>query len=560
MTKKKLLALLLVTVMALSSMGTVFAEASSAPDWAEFDALIAEIKSTTDFANRVTLMHQAEDILMGTGALVPIYYYNDLFMAKPAVQGYYTNPFGTKFFQHATNGDSTTLKLNISSEPAFLDPALNSSVDGAILAAASFGGLYSYDASGAPAPNFATGFEMSEDGLTYVFTMRDGLKWSDGSELSAKDFEYSWKRAASAETAADYSYMLNCIAGYPDNLNVTASEDGKTLTVVLTSPVAYFLDLVAFPTYNAVKQEVVESAEGYKDAAGVVVNPGAWALEAGFVSSGPFMLESWEHEQSMVYVKNPNYWDAQNVKLEKLEFMLSADNTVIYAAYQAGDLDFIDVVPPDQIKGLIGTPEFHVIGQLGTYYAIFNVKSPLFAGKTVEQAANMRKALALVIDRQYIVDTITQTGQQPATSFIPAGMLDGNGGVFKDAAGWNYPVGDGYFAVEPDLDAARELLKTAGYEFGADGMLSDATPLTLNYIHNTSPAHAAIGESMAQDFAQLGIKMTLSTMEWNVFLAERKAGNYDFARNGWIADFNDPINMLEMWTTDSGNNDAQFGR
>ena len=236
MTNKKLLALVLVTVMALTSIGTVFADARSEPDWTEYNALIAEIKSTTDFAERVKLMHQAEDILMGTGALVPIYYYNDVFMAKPAVQGYYTNPFGTKFFQHATNGDNTTLKLNISSEPAFLDPALNSSVDGAILAAASFGGLYSYDESGVPAPNYATGFELSADGLTYVFTMRDGLKWSDGSELTAKDFEYSWKRAAKAETAADYSYMLNSIAGYPDDLNVTASEDGKTFTVVLAPP------------------------------------------------------------------------------------------------------------------------------------------------------------------------------------------------------------------------------------------------------------------------------------------------------------------------------------
>ena len=598
MTNKKLLALVLVAVMALASLGTAFADAGSEPRWTEYDALINEIKTTTDFAARVKLMHQAEDILMGTGALVPIYYYNDLFMAKPAVQGYYSNPFGTKFFQHATNGDNTTLKLNISSEPAFLDPALNSSVDGAILAAASFGGLYTYNAEGVLAPNFATGYELSEDGLTYVFTMRDGLKWSDGTPLTAKDFEYSWKRGANPETAADYSYNFNSIDGYytyvyntqglgayalvegeyvkvdvdpvdglthggydlQPNLNVTASEDGKTLTVVLYTPTAYFLDLVAFPIYMAVNQTTVEGAVGYKDAAGAVVNPGAWALEAGFVSSGPFTLESWTHEESMVYVKNPNYWDAANVKLEKLEFMLSADATVIYAAYQAGDLDFIDTVPGDQIKGLIGTPEFHVIGQLGTYYAIFNVKSPLFNGKTVEQAAAMRKALTLLIDRQYIIDTIVQTGPQPANSFIPAGMLDGNGGVFKDAAGWNYPVGDGYFDLTPNLDAARELLKTAGYEFDANGLLAAATPLALNYIHNTSAAHAAVGEAMAQDFAQLGITMTLSTMEWNVFLAERKAGNYDFARNGWIADFSDPINMLEMWTTDSGNNDAQFGK
>ena len=354
--------------------------------------------------------------------------------------------------------------------------------------------------------------------------------------------------------------MLNSIAGYPDDLQVTASEDGKTLTVTLNTPTAYFLDLVAFPTYMAVNQAAVEGAEGYKDASGAVVNPGAWALEAGFVSSGPFTLESWAHDQSMVYVKNPNFWDAENVKLERLEFMLSADATVIYAAYQAGDLDFIDTVPPDQIQSVKDTDEFFVVSELGTYYAIFNVKSPLFDGKTVEEAAAMRKAFALLIDRQYIIDTITQTEQVPATSFIPANMLDGNGGIFKDAAAWDYPVGDGYFSVEPDLDGARALLEQAGFKFGADGMLSAETPLSLGYIHNTSSAHARIGEAIQQDLAQLGITLTISSMEWNVFLAERKAGNYDFARNGWIADFNDPINMLEMWTTDSGNNDAQFGR
>ncbi|MDD3572608.1 MAG: ABC transporter substrate-binding protein, partial [Eubacteriales bacterium] len=390
MTFKKFLAMALVAVMALSMTSAL---ASSAPDWTEFDALIDEIKTTTDFANRVTLMHQAEDILMETGALMPIYYYNDIFMAKPGVEGYYSNPFGTKFFQHATKGEETTFKLQLASEPDKLDPALNSTVDGATLAANSFGGLYTYNAEGKLTPNFATGFEMSEDGLTYTFTMREGLQWSNGDPLTAKDFEYSWKRAVAGETAADYSYMFNSIAGYPDNLEVMASEDGTVFTVKLSSPTAYFLDLAAFPTFFAVHQETVENAAGYKNEAGEVVSPGAWALEAGFVSSGAFMLESWTHEESMVYVKNPNYWDAENVKLEKLEFMLSADDVAIFAAYQAGDLDFIDTVPPDQIKGLIGTEEFHVVDELGTYYGIFNVKSPLFEGMTVEQAAAFRKGV-----------------------------------------------------------------------------------------------------------------------------------------------------------------------
>ncbi len=569
------------------------------PNWAPYDDLINQIKTTADFANRVTLMHQAEDMLMDTGAIVPIYYYNDLFMKKEPVKGFFSNNYGNKFFLYATNGDSDTLRINLASEPDKLDPALNSSVDGAGLAINSFGGLYTYNAEGVLSPNFATGVTVSEDGLTYEFAIREGLKWSNGDPLTAKDFEYSWKRAAAPETAADYSYMLNSVEGYytyaenadgtgaynlvddqyvavePDEdgntaggydlapaLNVTASEDGLTLTVKLSTPTAYFLDLAAFPVLFPVHQASVEAAEGYKDEAGNVVNPGAWALEAGFVTSGAFTLESWAHNESMVYVKNPNFWDAENVKLEKLEFMLSSDETAIYAAYNAGDLDFIDTVPQDEIKGLLESqnPEFQVVNQLGTYYINFNVKSKLFEGKTVTEAANMRKAFGLLIDRPYIVENIGQTGQQVATSFIPAGMLDGNNGIFKDAAGWQYPVGDGYFPVERDLNGAIELLKAAGYQFDDGNKLSAETPINFEYVTNPSAGHVAIAETVQQDLAEVGITMSIKTLEWNVFLNERKAGNYDVARNGWIADFNDPINMLEMWTTASGNNDVQFGK
>ncbi len=551
---KKLFALLMAVVMLLSCGISALADAGSEPDWTEYDALIAEIKATTDFAARAELMHKAEDLLMDTGAIVPIYYYNDIYMAKDGLTGFYSNPYGTKFFMYADYGEKTTLRLQLASEPDKLDPALNSSVDGACLAANSFGGLYTYDANNEPVPNFATGYTVSDDGLTYVFEIRDGLVWSDGTPLTAKDFEYSWKRAASPETAADYSYMFNGIAGYPDDLQATASEDGKTFTVVLNAPCAYMLDLAAFPTFFPVQQACVE-------ASATADNPGAWALEAGFVSSGAYTLESWEHNVSMVYVKNPNYWDAENVKIERLEFMLSDDDTAIFAAYQNGDLDFTDSVPTDQIATLLDNPEFHIVDELGTYYVIFNVKSDLFNGMTVEQAANFRKGLSLLIDRQYIIDTVGQTGQKIATSFLPAGMLDGNGGTFKDAANWAYPNGaDGYFAEEPDVDAAIELLKSAGFEFDDSGMLTSATPISFEYLTNNTSGHIAIAECLQQDFAQIGINMTIRSIDWAVFLNERKEGNFGIARNGWVADFNDPINMLEMWTTDSGNNDAQFGR
>ena len=173
---KKLLAALLAMMLIVACAVPAMADEGSEPDWSEYDALIAQIKSTTDFTEREALMHQAEDILMSTGCIVPIYYYNDIYMKKPTLEGMYSNAFGTKFFMYATNGDADTLRINLASEPDKLDPALNSSVDGATLAANTFAGLYTYNADGELTPNVAEGYEVSEDGLTYTFTLKDGLK------------------------------------------------------------------------------------------------------------------------------------------------------------------------------------------------------------------------------------------------------------------------------------------------------------------------------------------------------------------------------------------------
>lgn len=552
---KRTLAFLLVLVLSLVMLvgcSTKKSTEVASFDWKGYDERINAIRSETDFAKREVLMHEAEDQLMGTYALCPLYYYNDVYMMKPGVEGFYSTAYGYKYFMNVTNGDATTLRVCLASEPDKLDPALNSSVDGACLAVNSFCGLYTYNAEGAIVPNLAESCAVSDDGLVYTFTMKKDLKWSDGTPLTAKDFEYSWKRAIDPKTAADYAYMY-------DSGNIkdfAASEDGLTFTVNLSAPCAYFYDLCAFPTFYAVNQACVEGA------AGAAENPGAWATEAGFVSSGAFILESWKHNESMVYVKNPNYWDAANVKLERIEFMLSDDDTAILAAYNAGDLDFIDGVPNDEIAGLKDREDFYIVDQLGTYYVCFNVKSDLFAGKTVEQANKMRKAFALLIDRQYIVDTCGQTGQQPANTFIPAKMANGHGGEFRvNDDGYSYPNAEetGYYSVKVDVEGAIKLLEEAGYKF-KDGKLASSTPISFEYLTNESSGHIAIAECIQQDLAKVGINMTIRSIEWSVFLDERKVGNYDIARNGWVADFNDPINMLEMWTTESGNNDVQFGR
>ena len=560
---KKLLAILLALVLAAACALSAAADEDSEPDWAAYDALIAQIKETADFVEREALMHQAEDMLMETGCIIPLYYDNDSYLAKDDVHGVYSNLYGMKYFLYATNESGSTLRINLASEPDRLDPALNTTLDGGCLAVNSFAGLYAYDESGALVPNLAESYSVSEDGLTYVFTLKEGLKWSDGSPLTAADFEYSWKRAADPETGAGYSYLFAVIEGYDSGeLNATASEDGTTLTVVLSSPCAYMLDLCAFPVFYPVKQEAVESAEGYLDEDGAVLNPGAWASEAGFVSSGAYVLTEWVHGQSMVYTKNPYFWNADSVSIERLEFMLSDDATAIYAAYQAGDLDFTDTIPTDAIESAKDSGEFYVVDQLGVAYVCFNVQSDLFAGKTAEQASAMRRAFSLLIDRQYIIDTVAQTDQQAANTFVPAGTSDGHGGQFRqNDADYTYPDAEavGYYGADVDVEGAIALLESAGYVFDESGMLSAETPIAFEYLTNELDSNIAIAECLQQDFAAIGIDMTIRTLDWNVFVDEMLSGNYVAARSSWVADFNDPINFLEMWTSDSGNNFARLG-
>lgn len=450
----------------------------------------------------------------------------------------------------AINKDTGVLKINLASEPDYLDPALNSAVDGGCLAVNSFVGLYTYDKDGKliPALGEAT---VSEDGTTYTFKMIES-KWSNGDVLNANDFVYSWNRAASEETAADYAYLFDIIVHNEDGSLAVTAVDDLTLEVTLTNPCPYFLDLVAYPTFMPVHQASVEAAN--PDG----TNPGAWAQEAGFVCNGAYTLESWAHEESMVYVKNPNFYDASNVTMDGLEFMLSADDTAVYAAYNNGDLDFIDKVPNDEIAALQGNSEFYVVDNLGTYYVGFNVNDKMFDGKTPEQAAKMREAMSLLIDRQYIVDNIGQTGQQLADTFVPAGMADGNGGEFKGDTSYYDAAATG----AAQADTAKALLEDAGYTFtdNGDGSYAINPALGFEYTINENTGHQQIAEAIQADLSVLGIEVSIKTQDWNVFLDDRKNGNFGVAREGWIADYNDPINMLEIFTSDSGNNDMQLGK
>lgn len=539
--------------------------------WAQtYDAVISLVKAETDSAKRMALMHKAEDLLMTTGCIMPIYYYTDLFMIDDAVEGFYSSPLGYKYFQNSTvNGSNEQIDVCLASEPGTIDPALNSAVDGATIILHCFSGLIKWERNDKgqlelvadccteiPTPT------IGEDGkATYVFTIKDGLKYSDGSALNAKDFEYAWKRAIKPETAADYEYMFDVIDGYSEGaLNVTASEDGKTLTVVLSNQVPYFIELCAFPTYMPVKQSVVEA------------DPSKWATSpATYIGNGPYVLTEWTQNSTMTYEKNPYYHDADSVTMKKIVMHLSDDATAMLSNFKTGAWQFIDDVPTAEIAALKTDypTEFKVEGQLGTYYYCMNINKELLPSGTEmtdeeKAAANaeVRQALGLLLDRNYIIEHIAQGGQVPASSFVAMGLTDADGSQFYMNAGDSNAY-TGYFdtaesAYTANCAKAVEILKKYFNYNATSGKFTNVP--TIEFITNPSAGHVAIAEYAAATFANYGITMKITTQDWNVFLETRKSGNYVLARNGWLADYNDPISFLDMWISTSGNNDCQLGK
>ena len=462
---------------------------------------------------------------------------------------------------------AASIAVSLSSEPDTLDPALNSAVDGATLIIHLFSGLAKWetDADG----NFtivADGAEelvegvANDDGtVTYTYTLRDGLKWSDGQDVTAENFEYAWKRAASVDLGADYGYMFEVIDGYGEELNVQATDE-KTLEVTLANAVPYWDELLAFPTYFPVREDVVADE--------------AWATDpATYVSNGPYTMSSWDHDSKITLQKNPDWFDADTITMDTIEFYLSDDSNNMLANFMSGAWQLIDDVPTNEIASLKDEypDEFFIQGQIGTYYVCWNVNASVLpegsdlSGVEAEQAqAEIRNAISLLFDRNYIVEDIAQGGQVPASSFVAMGLTDADGTEFYLNAG---PSGDyhGYFNVDPSeevMDAnyseALEILKKY-YDFD-DATQQFTNFPTLDYLYNTSEGHKAIGEYLQSALAGVGINMTMENQEWATFLNTRKEGDYTVARNGWVADYNDPITLLDLWTSGSGNNDVQFGK
>ena len=462
---------------------------------------------------------------------------------------------------NASSAGSSTGSINTAgftvqygSNPETLDPALNSAVDGGNTIITVFETLLIINENNETVPGQAESWTTSEDGLTWTFTMRDGLKWSDGSELNAKDFEYSFKRMADPDTAAPYAETcLGMIdgfeeaAGFPDAdgnptvepnldaLNVKASDDGKTLTIVLGYPCSYFDKIAAFAAMSPVQKATVEA------------NGDAWCTSPDtYVCNGPYMITEWTPSERIVLTKNPNYvggWDNSKIVSDSITLLLLEDSSASFAAYNSGEAVLIKDVPTDEIPSLTKAEDggdFYVDTILGTYYVSLNLKRDAF------KDAKVRKALSLAIDRDYVANTIMQGTYSTADSIVGPGIVDENG-YFHDNGNAPYISAD----YEANLAEAKKLLAEAGYPNG------EGYP-TIEYSCNDAGYHVPLAEYLQQAWGDLGITLTISKMEWSSFTAARRAGEYDVARNGWVMDYNDPSNMLDLFCSGNGNNDGKY--
>ena len=436
-----------------------------------------------------------------------------------------------------TLASDQTFTYRVGDESPSIDPGLVEDVDGADVVRDLFEGLYNQDAEGNLVPGVALRHTVSDDGLVYTFTLRDNAKWSNGDPVTAGDFVYAWQRAASPELASPYSWYIDLmsienggdvIGGDmdPSELGVTAIDD-TTLEVRLSQPLPYFPQMVTHGTTFPVHQATVEAYGS------------DWVLPENIVSNGAYVLTEFVPQEKLVRTRNPMYWDNENTILEKVTKLVITDDNVALTRYLAGELDRTDV-PASQFPRLSEQyPEQAVsVPQACSYYYMFNLRD----GAPEElQDPNVRKALSLAVDRDIIVDNVLAGGQQPAYTF-----------THWATAGFETPNIPMASMTQPERNAlAQELLAEAGY--GSDN------PLSIDLVYNTDESHKAVAIAISQMWKQtLGVETTLANQEWQTFLEARGSGDFDVARGGWCADYNEASTFLDLMQSGSGYNDSKY--
>jgi len=437
-------------------------------------------------------------------------------------------------------GSDSTLYWNLASAgPKTIDPGLNGATDGGDIINNLYEGLFR-EQEGVVMPGIAESWEATDDGKTVTFKLRRS-RWSDGSRLTAHDFEYSWKRAMDPETASEYSWIWE----YTNIVGAQNAAEGKgsledvgikvlddyTLQVNLTHPTDYFMSLMAFYHFLPVKQGSVEAGPD-----------GVWAIDPELaISNGPFKLTEYKIGEGLRMEKNRHYWKADEVRLSAIEAKFIDDFTTGYTAYQAGELDFLSEVPPAEIPRLVAEdPEYYIFPLLGTYYYNFNLDLDMW------KDIRVRRALTLAIDREKISE-IQGKGSVPAAGFVPVGFIDDKGNDFAQTAASSGIPTDG-----SGIEEAKRLLAEAGYPNG------EGFP-KFTIMYNTSEGHQQVAEMVQEMWkTNLGIETDLENQEWAVFQDTRKEGDYEVSRGGWLTDFMDPMGMLAIFETENTYNDPNY--
>ena len=433
--------------------------------------------------------------------------------------------------------------FNLGADVKTLDPALNQAVDSAILIVNMFEGLYKLDENQKAIPGIAESCDVSDDGTVYTFHLRNDAKWTNGDSVTAGDFEYAWKSVMNPDTAAEYAYQMEYIKGAKEYTAGTGSVDevgvkainDTTLEVTLTAPCAYFLELTAFPCYFPVEKKTVEGNE-------------QWANSADtYVSNGPFKLTDYKIKDQVVLEKNDTYYDKDSVKLDKINAKMVADETSAWASYKAGQFDMVYIVPQSEVQAATKDGSAQVFPFLSNYYLSINMTDSVQgidpeAAKALSNP-KVRQALNLAIDRDSLVENVTKGGQIAAHSFVPTGITGPDG---KDFASKEY------FDSKGNVEEAKKLLAEAGYP---DGQGFPSVVL----LYNPEKGHGTVMQAV-QDMwkTNLGIDVQLQSQEWKVFIATRNEKNYEIARDGWGADYVDPMTFLDMLQTTSGQNNSGY--
>lgn len=432
-----------------------------------------------------------------------------------------------------SGSNEPVLRYALEAEPATLDPAKSTAIPESLVEAQIFEGLVRLDAKDQPAPGVAEKWDVSADGMKYVFYLRPNAKWSNGEPVTAQDFEFAWKRALSPELASENAYMLfplkngqayNEKKAAADQVGVKAVND-RTLEVTLEKPAAYFVSLMAFHAFYPVHQKTVTAS------------PDKWATDVStLIGNGPFKISNWVHIGKIEFVKNDNYWDAAAVKLKKMEWPISDSQTTRLTLVENNQADMMVEPPVVEHDRLAQAGLLKISPYLGVYYYVFNTQQAPFNDPKV------RKAFAMAINREPLVKNVIKGGKQPAYAWVAPGLVNA-------ATGKDFREEGGNYAVE-DAALAKKMLAEAGYPDGRG-----LPPVTI--LFNTGEMHKSIAEAIQEMWKKnLGVSVNLTNQESKVFLESRTQGAFQIARASWVGDYADPMTFMDVFK-DAGN-DAKY--